>query len=428
MSNADRLFEESTEYALSTKLRARNLDLDDLVRWSDLKVVALTGVRRSGKSSLLMLLAQNLRSKGEKVAYVNAEDSRLARGTLLEDAIKWFGDSGYLIVDEITSASDWGGWLARNHDMLKGRLRIIVSSSRSGLMEPPKELRGRVRAIEISPLSFAEYLNFNGVTIERTTAGQGFLERNLLEYLTYGGFPEVSCMMEPLDKVTVTNDYFQQILALDVGEAANEDVTATRLFGRYVLFAPYFSASKCLNHFKSVGYKIGKERILRLEHYSQASFLFFFLQAFGTSVKDRSIYPRKSYPSDPGFLFSVGGVEDRGRLLECAVYLELRRRMAPDEEVLYWTDKGKTEVDFVIRKGAVVKEVVQVSWEMGDPRTRKREVKALQSCLDGTGCAHGRIITWDERESHAAEDARIVVVRASDWFLGSRAPRGSSGP
>ncbi|HIH76883.1 MAG TPA: AAA family ATPase, partial [Methanomassiliicoccales archaeon] len=153
MSNAERLFEESTTYALSTELKDRDIDLNALVRWSDLKVVALTGVRRSGKSSLLMLLAQHLRTTGRKVAYINAEDSRLARDTLLEDALKWFGDSGYLIVDEITSAVDWSGWLARNHDLLKGRLRIIVSSSRSGLVEPPKELRGRVRAIEISPLS-----------------------------------------------------------------------------------------------------------------------------------------------------------------------------------------------------------------------------------------------------------------------------------
>ncbi|MHC1709337.1 MAG: ATP-binding protein [Methanomassiliicoccales archaeon] len=411
------MFEESTAYALSTGLKARDIDLDALVRWSDLKVVALTGVRRSGKSSLLMLLAQHLRVIGLKVAYINAEDSRLARDTLLEDAIKWFGDSGYLIVDEITSAADWSGWLARNHDLLKGRLRIIVSSSRSGLMEPPKELRGRVRAIEISPLSFAEYLNFNEVSTDRTTAGRGLMERSLMEYLTYGGFPEVSRMVEPLAKVIIANDYFQQILALDVGEAASEDVAATRLFGRYVLSVPYFSASKCLNHFKSVGYKIGKEKILRLEHYSQSGFLFFFLQAYGASVKDRSVYPRKAYPSDPGFLYSAGGVEDRGRLLECAIYLELRRRLAPDEEVLYWTDKGQMEVDFVTLKGAGVKEAVQVSWEMMDPRTRKREVRALQSCLDGTGCDRGRIITWDEQISQMIEDPRIEVVSALDWFL-----------
>ncbi|OPX61409.1 MAG: hypothetical protein A4E30_00917 [Methanomassiliicoccales archaeon PtaB.Bin215] len=423
MSNTDRYFGESTAYALSTKLRARNIDLDSILRWSDIKIVALTGVRRSGKSSILMLLAQHLQAKGEKVAYINAEDSRLARDTLLEEAIKWFGDSGYLIVDEVTLASDWSGWLARNHDMLKGRLRMIVSSSRAGLMEPPKELRGRVRAIEITPLSFAEYLSFNDIPIDTTTAGRGYLERNLRDYLTYGGFPEVSRIGEPMEKIIITNDYFQQILALDVGEAAGEDVTATKLFGRYVLTAPYFSASRCLNHFKSVGYKIGKEKILRLERFSQDGFLFFFLQAFGASVKDRSIYPRKPYPSDPGFLFSAGGIEDRGRLLECVVYLELRRRLAPDEEILYWTDKGMMEVDFIILKRTGVKEAVQVSWETKDPLTRKREIKSLKKCLDSTGCDHGRIITWAELESRTAEDPRIDVVSALDWLLESYGSR-----
>lgn len=423
MSNFARFFEESASYAFSTELKTRNVDLDALVRWSDIKVVALTGVRRSGKSSLLMLMAQHLRAMGKKVAYINAEDSRLNRDTLLEDAIRWFGDSGYLIVDEITSAVDWSGWLARNHDLLKGRLRLIVSSSRSGLMEPPKELRGRVRAIEISPLSFSEYLNFNDVPRETTTAGRGLMEQNLLDYLRYGGFPEISRVAEPLEKVIIINDYFQQILALDVGEAAGEDVAAIKLFGRYALSAPYFSASRCLNYFKSVGYKIGKEKILRLEHYSQDAYLFFFLSAFGASVKDRSVHPRKAYPSDPGFLYAAGGMEDRGRSLECAVLLELRRRLAPDEEILYWTDKGQMEVDFVIRKGATVRAAVQVSWDMRDPRTRKREVRALRSCLDSTGCDHGVIITWDEQASPMSEEPRIEMVGALDWFLKEPGPR-----
>jgi len=336
MSNFARFFEESASYAFSTELKTRNVDLDALVRWSDIKVVALTGVRRSGKSSLLMLMAQHLRAMGKKVAYINAEDSRLNRDTLLEDAIRWFGDSGYLIVDEITSAVDWSGWLARNHDLLKGRLRLIVSSSRSGLMEPPKELRGRVRAIEISPLSFSEYLNFNDVPRETTTAGRGLMEQNLLDYLRYGGFPEISRVAEPLEKVIIINDYFQQILALDVGEAAGEDVAAIKLFGRYALSAPYFSASRCLNYFKSVGYKIGKEKILRLEHYSQDAYLFFFLSAFGASVKDRSVHPRKAYPSDPGFLYAAGGMEDRA-------IVGMRR--PPGIETPFGTGRGNIVLD-----------------------------------------------------------------------------------
>jgi predicted AAA+ superfamily ATPase len=77
-----------------------------------------------------------------KVAYIKAEDSRLPPETLLDEALKWFGDDRHLIIDEITSVGDWSGWLARNHDLQKGRLKLIVSSSRTGLVLPPKALRG----------------------------------------------------------------------------------------------------------------------------------------------------------------------------------------------------------------------------------------------------------------------------------------------
>jgi uncharacterized protein len=287
MTHPEDVFEESTAYAKGKVLRPRGFDLDGLIEMSRTKIVAITGVRRSGKSSLLMLLMRSISAKGEKVAYINAEDSRLPTETLLEEVIKWFGDEGYLLIDEITSAGDWSGWLARNHDLLKGKLKLIVSSSRTGLVLPPKILRGRVRQFEVFPLSLREFADFRGIKIENTTAGKGRMEKLLIEFEHYGGFPETSLIASGAEKVAILNDYFQQIVALDVAESAREDVAAARLFGRYVLSSPYFSASKCLNYFKSVGYKIGKEKILVLEQFAQESYLFFFVPVIGRSLKDQ---------------------------------------------------------------------------------------------------------------------------------------------
>lgn len=110
-------------------------------------------------------------------------------------------------------------------------------------------------------------------------------------------------------------------------------------------------------------------------------------------------------------------------MLECVVYLELRRRLAPDEEILYWTDKGMMKVDFIMLKKTGVKEAMQGSWEMKDPMTRKREVRSLQKCLDSTGCDHGTIITWAEMGSRTVEDNRIEVVNALDWLLDDEGSR-----
>jgi predicted AAA+ superfamily ATPase len=414
--DAKDIFEESTTYALDRPLKPREIDLDSIIRRSDLKIVAVTGARRSGKSSILMLLAQKLGVDGKKVAYINAEDSRLG-GSFLDDLIKWFGDEGYLLVDEITSAEDWAGWLARNHEMLKGRLRIIVSSSRSGLTNPPKALRGRVASVEVFPLSFEELLQFHGIGREATTAGRGRMERAFQSYMRFGGFPEVALMSEDLEKIEALDDYFKAILGLDVAEASGADVAAVTLFGRYVLDSPYFSASKCLNYFKSVGHKIGKEKLLDLEHYSQESYLFFFVPVFGRSVKDAAQYPRKAYPVDTGFFYAVAGTSDQGRILECEIFLELRRRLRPGEEISYWRDRTGREVDFLVRRGNDIAEAVQVCYELGDPKTVAREVDSLKRCLDELRVAKGLLITFDPRGMNVPDDKRISIVDALDWTL-----------
>ncbi len=70
------------------------------------------------------------------------------------------------MLDEVTGVQDWEGWLARNHELLKGRLHLIVSSSRVKLVIPSRPLRGRMLHYEMYPLSFKEFLNFMGVKVE----------------------------------------------------------------------------------------------------------------------------------------------------------------------------------------------------------------------------------------------------------------------
>ncbi|MBI5229000.1 ATP-binding protein, partial [Candidatus Micrarchaeota archaeon] len=209
MSSSD-VFEEWTAYARKKALYARDIDLDSIEKGVQSKIVAVTGIRRSGKSSVLMLLLQKLVNEGKKAGYVNVEDSRL-NGTehVLDDALKWFGDDGYLLLDEVTSAHDWQGWLARNHELLKGKLKLVVSSSRKNLIVPNKPLRGRMLSVEMFPLSFKEFLSFKKIEVEKTTVGRGKLEKAFSEYLKYGGFPEVVLTDGETDKVRILNSYFK---------------------------------------------------------------------------------------------------------------------------------------------------------------------------------------------------------------------------
>jgi len=412
--------EEWSAYAKKKLLYARDMDLDSIEKHSLSKIVAITGIRRCGKSSVLMLLLQKLVSEGKKAVYVNVEDSRLSGNeSVLDDALKWFGDEGYLLLDEVTSARDWQGWLARNHEMLKGKLNIIVSSSRKNLIIPGKPLRGRILPVEMFPLSFNEFLTFKKIPQEKTTAGRGRLEKAFAEYINYGGFPEVALAQEDVVKVSILNSYFKDIVGLDVAEVSREDVSTVEAFGKYVLQSPMFSASKCLNFFKTIGYKIGKEKILQLEKYAEAGYLFFFTPIFSYNLKDRSQYPRKAYAGDAGFFYSTTGKLDFGRVYENIAFLGLRRREQGQSELCYWKNMQGFETDLIVKQGTNVKEAIQVVYSLEDEKTLERELRGLVACAKELKPAKTLVLTKDRSEAKTIDGVKIKLVPLMDWLLES---------
>jgi hypothetical protein len=359
-----------------------------------------------------------LEKKNEKARYVNLEDSRIKdKKEVLDDILAWFGDSGYLLLDEITNVNDWAGWLSRSHEMLKGKLKIIVSSSRKGLTIPSKPLRGRILTQELYPLSFNEFLQFNKIKLEKTIIGIGKVKRALDEHIILGGFPEIVLINNKTDKISISNSYFRDIIGLDVAEISRENISVVELFGKYVIDTSYFSASKCLNFFKTLGYKIGKQTILNLEKNSQESYLFFFVPIFSHNIKDRSQYPRKSYLGDTGFMHTISGKMDMGRLFENSVFLELKRRLSQNHEINYWKNREGIEVDFIIREGLKIKEIIQVVYELNNEKTKDREIKGLISCAKESKIKKGTIITKDYEAAETIDEIKIEFIPLWKWLL-----------
>ncbi|MFA5247192.1 MAG: DUF4143 domain-containing protein [Candidatus Micrarchaeia archaeon] len=188
-------------------------------------------------------------------------------------------------------------------------------------------------------------------------------------------------------------------------------------FGKYVIQSPYFSASKCLNFFKTLGYKIGKEKILQLEKYSQASYLFFFIPIFSYNIKDRSQYPRKAYAGDNGLPYSATGRMDYGRLYENLAFLELRRRTTAGKEICYWKNKDGLETDFIVKQGNHATEAIQVAYDIWDEKTRKREEDGLEKCDEELMPSKAIILTKDQSETKTVGKTRITIVPLMDWLL-----------
>ena len=370
------IFDEWTEYALRTSLRPRR-GWENLLEFSASKPVFLTGIRRSGKSSLMMLLAQKA---GGRVGYVNLEDHRLPdEPSTLDSVLSWHGDKGFLFLDEISSVKDWAGWLARVHEQTKGKLFLIVSSSVFSF--PPKSLRGRLLRFELFPLSFEEFLEFKGYRREaKTVAERGRMFQWFYEYLVWGGFPEVVLAEEDFHRLMILSSYFSDIIALDVAEKNEEDIGLVKAVARYLMETKEFSASKTRNFLKTIGWKCGKERLLSLEDSLSRAYLFFFLEIFSGKIKDKLQYPRKVYPGDTGFFKAITNKEERGRLYKTAVFLAIRRNLSPLQEINYWKSQRNGEIDFVVRRGKNVEEIIQVtSGEDIKPREYKAALEAAES-------------------------------------------------
>jgi len=411
------IFEEWDTYAKKKQLINRNIDLNAFISNSKLKIVAITGIRRSGKTSILMLLAQNLVSKNKPVCYINLEDNRLRnRDNVLDETIKWFGDKGFMLLDEITSIPDWEGWLARTHELLKGQLNLIISSSRKSIASPTKPLRGRMLTYELYPLSLEEFLNFQHVPLEKTTSAIGKREKIFEIYQQYGGYPEIALTSPTIEKIRILNSYFRDIISL-VAEMAHEDISIVDTFSRYIIQSPYFSASKCLNYFKSLGYKIGKEKILHLEQYAQSAYLFFFVTIFSYKIKDRTQYPRKTYCGDVGFNYSTLGKIDKGRVYENLVFLELKRRVQGQYDICYWKNKEGLETDFIVKKGSDIKEIIQVVYDLEKKETQKREINGIVSCAKELDIDKGTIITNTVSDRQNIEKINITFIPLMQWLL-----------
>jgi hypothetical protein len=411
------VFEEWTNYAKEKKLLDRDIDLNSLLENADNKIVAITGLRRTGKSSILMLLTQSLLNDGKKACYVNLEDSRIKNNTdLLDDILKWFGDEGYMILDEVTNASDWDGWLARNHELLKGKLRLIISSSRKTISRPVKSLRGRILTYEIFPLSFREFLHFKGTKMEKTTAAKGKIERDFEEYLKFGGFPEIALTVNQTDKVRILDSYFHDIIGLDVAEMSGQNVTLVEMFSKYVIQTTYFSASKCLNFLKTIGFNVGKEKILELEKYSESSYIFNFMTVFSRNIKDRSQYPRKALAGDSGFYYANTSRTDTGKLYENVVSLELRRMLSEDERLHYWKNKSGDECDFVLLKGLHADKIVQVVYDLNSLNIL-REKRGILKCAVELNPNSTLIINRNIKKVEVENGIRIEYMPIVDWLL-----------
>ncbi|MFZ2455870.1 MAG: ATP-binding protein [Candidatus Altiarchaeia archaeon] len=394
------------------------------------EILTLAGPRRSGKTSMLYLMAHAVDPGKESTAYIDFEDYRLSgmkRGDLsglVEAVHELFRERDGridLFFDEIQNLPSWEAFLRTLHNSGKYRIAVSGSSSRMLSRDIATALRGRYVGRTVLPFSFPEFLRLrnSGLREPATAEERGKMLSLLSEYMHFGGFPAVLKKTDEADKKDLINTYYETIFYRDVVERHRirntlllEAVAKTVIAG----FGSCFSVSKTEKGLRSMGLETSKKTVSQYLKYLEEAYFVHGIEKFSPKIRDRVMQPKKVYPIDTGF-FNLGSrlTPDYGRLMECLCATELLRCCLRDRktEIFYWKDYQGAEVDYVVKEGLIITQLIQACYDPRNADTRERETKALISAGEELGCKNQTIITWDHEENLEG----IKYVPLWKWLL-----------
>lgn len=183
--------------------------------------------------------------------------------------------------------------------------------------------------------------------------------------------------------------------------------------------AKEFSISKHYNDLKSQGFKLGKSTLYEYFSNLEDSMFVFSLKRFSYSQKTQDLSIPKIYLGDVGFL-SLYYRENFGQRLENAVFLELLRKTSanPRISINYWQSTNNMETDFVINDGGKPQTAIQVSCNLSNPATKKRELNSLLACMNELKIKNGLILTQYEEGKEKIDGKTIQIIPTWKWMLG----------
>ena len=375
-----------------------------------------TSVRRSGKSTLLLMFKDYLLKNGIKednIIHINFESAMYDDIKNYKDLYKYVKEKirkekVYLLLDEVQNIKHWEK--AINSFNVDFNIDIYITGSNAYLLssELSTLLSGRYIEIKMYPLSFKEYLIFNDYDNNN-------LDDKFNEYIKYGGLPAITLIKENNDLVlSYLSDIYNSIVKKDIID--RNKIKDTALLENIIKYlannigSPISSTkiSDYLNSNKIIE-KSNHQTIDNYLNMLEKSFIMF--KADRTDIKSKSLLKTlgKYYISDTGIRNIILGFRniDEGHLLENIVYLELLRRG-------YRVNIGKSneyEVDFVAENPHIVK-YYQVTQTLATEEIKERELRSLENINDNY---EKTILTMDKTINNDYNG--IKVINIIDWLL-----------
>ena len=386
--------------------------LNRLIEAKDTEFIkVITGVRRSGKSTLLLMFKDHLLNnnvKEENIIHINFESARYDEIKNYKDLYNYVKSKlskgkNYILLDEVQNIDSWEK--AVNSINVDFNVDIYITGSNAYLLssELATLLSGRCIEIKMYPLSFKEFLEFNNYDMTK-------IEDKFNEYLKYGGLPAITHIKDKPDLImTYLNDIYNTIVKKDVLERNKiNDIALLENIIRYISsnIGSQISANKISDYLNS------NKIVEKSNHQTVDNYLkmlenaFIVYKAERSDIKSKNILKTlgKYYIADTGLRNIILGFRniDEGHLLENVIYLELLRRG-------YKVSIGKTldyEVDFVAENVNEIK-YYQVSQSIKDEKVKMRELRSLKSISDNY---EKTILTMDKTINNDYNGIKVVNI------------------
>lgn len=354
----------------------------------------ITGIRRCGKSTLLLQL---LHRDYQDAIYLNFDDIRLS-GFEISDLTRLHREIEkraikVLFFDEIQIVEGWEKYI---NQLLREGYKVFITGSNASMLsvELGTHLTGRHLSMELFPFSYPEFIRFKNLDTG---------EDAVMDYLKAGGIPEYVKTGIPV----VLNALVDDILMRDIAvRHAVRDVTSLRQLTAFLItnIGNLVSANGLVGMFDI------KSPATFLEYFSflKDAYLLEFVPIFSHSLKVQARNPKKVYVMDMGLYTenSLSTSDNMGRRLENLVFLHLRRKY---KHIFYYKDRG--ECDFVTMEKNTVKQAIQVCLAINDENF-DREYNSLFEAMQNLGLKEGNIITLNQSDTFEKEDTLIKVIPA----------------
>ena len=238
------------------------------------------------------------------------------------------------------------------------------------------------------------------------------LKHHLASYISDGGFPEILGKNEFEAKAILTHIY-NDILSRDIVSRHNTSFETARKISYFLLSnaAKEFSYRKIASNLG-----ISVETAEKYVDYLTESFMLITLNCFSFKIPVQFKQNKKIYCIDSGLKNAISFriSEDKGRLYENAVLVELKRR---GKEVYYWKDEEKREIDFLLKESEKITHLIQVCWSIDDKKTKEREIISLVEGMNLFKLKNGMIITENYESEEIVDKKKIVFVPLWKWLL-----------